>query len=149
MKAEFYPRTDKASLFALGYIAIRSAHSRGSTVDLGIVPSSFSFAPEPDSSHPLKACTAPKGERAEDGTIDFGTGYDCLDVLGNTSNAAVGETARHNRQTLKSYMKGAGFRPYFREWWHFELVNEPFNGDGFDFEVSAPPSSGEKPTPRH
>jgi zinc D-Ala-D-Ala dipeptidase len=143
MKAEFYPRTDKQSLFALGYIAIRSAHSRGSAVDLGIVPSDSSLAPPPNPAHALKPCTAPKGERAEDGTIDFGTGYDCLDVLGNTSNAAVGEMARHNRQTLKAYMKGAGFRPYFREWWHFELVDEPFHGDGFDFEVTAPPSSGE------
>jgi D-alanyl-D-alanine dipeptidase len=149
MKAEFYPRTDKRKLFDLGYIATRSAHSRGSTVDLGIVPADFSSVPPPDPSQPLKACTSPKGERFEDGTIDFGTGYDCLDVLGNTSNASVGETARHNRQTLKSYMKGAGFRPYAREWWHFELVNEPFNGDGFDFEVTASPSSGEKPTPPH
>jgi D-alanyl-D-alanine dipeptidase len=146
MKAEFYPRTDKAMLFALGYIARRSAHSRGSTVDLGIVPSAFSSAPPPDPSRPLKACTSSKGERFEDGTIDLGTGYDCLDVLANTSNALVGETALHNRQTLKSYMKAAGFRPYAREWWHFELIDEPFNRDGFDFEVSAPPSSNEGST---
>jgi zinc D-Ala-D-Ala dipeptidase len=148
MKAEFYPHTNKASLFALGYIAIRSAHSRGSTVDLGIVPSEVSSAPPPNPSQALKPCTAPKGERFEDGTIDFGTGYDCLDLLGST-NASVGETARHNRQTLKSYMKGAGFRSYFREWWHFELVDEPFHGDGFDFEVTASPSSSEKPAPPH
>jgi D-alanyl-D-alanine dipeptidase len=145
MKAEFYPRTDKEKLFALGYLASRSAHSRGSTVDLGIVPSTFSSAPPPNLSQPLKACTLPKGERFEDGTIDFGTGYDCLDVLGNTSNTHVGGIALRNRQTLKSYMKGAGFRPYAREWWHFELVNEPFNRHGFDFEVSAPPSSNERP----
>src|SRR3984957_4423104 len=109
MKAEFYPRTDKAMLFALGYIARRSAHSRGSTVDLGIVPSAFSSAPPPDPSRPLKACTSPKGERFEDGTIDLGTGYDCLDVLANSSNPLVGGIAQHNRQTLKSYMKAAGF----------------------------------------
>jgi D-alanyl-D-alanine dipeptidase len=136
MKTEFYPRTDKAKLFALGYLARRSAHSRGSTVDLGIVPSAVSVAPQPDPAPSLAACTAPKGERFEDGTIDFGTGYDCLDVLGNTSNPLVSGIARHNRQTLKSYMQAAGFRPYAREWWHFELVNEPFNRDGFDFEVS-------------
>jgi D-alanyl-D-alanine dipeptidase len=147
MKAEFYPRTDKQKLFALGYLAMRSAHSRGSTVDLGIVPISFSFSPP----HPLpdlktlKSCTLPKGERFEDGTIDFGTGYDCLDVLGSTSNASAGEVARRNRQTLKSYMVKAGFRPYAREWWHFELINEPFNR-GFDFDVSASPSSTEQPT---
>ena len=47
MKAEFYPRTDKEKLFALGYLAKRSAHSRGSTVDLGIVPTASSFVPMP------------------------------------------------------------------------------------------------------
>jgi D-alanyl-D-alanine dipeptidase len=138
MKAEFYPRTDKTKLFALGYIARRSAHSRGSTVDLGIVPADFSSAPPPDPAQPLKACTSAKGERFEDGTIDFGTGYDCLDALANTSNADVGAIARRNRQTLKSAMQDAGFRPYFREWWHFQLNNEPFDR-GFDFEVSARP----------
>ena len=145
MKAEFYPRTDKQRLFALGYLAIRSAHSRGSTVDLGIVPSTFSLAPPPGPLQLLKPCIAPKSERFEDGTLDFGTGHDCLDVFANTSNADVGGIARRNRQTLKSYMKGAGFRPYAREWWHFELVNEPFS-NGFDFEVSASPSQSARPT---
>jgi D-alanyl-D-alanine dipeptidase len=144
MKAEFYPRTDKEELFALGYLAKRSAHSRGSTVDLGIVPAGSPVAPPPSPSQPLKSCTSPKGERFEDGTIDFGTGYDCLDVLANTSSALIPEVAQRNRQTLKSYMEGAGFRPYAKEWWHFELVNEPFH-EGFDFEVSASPSSNERP----
>ena len=144
MKAEFYPRADKEELFALGYLAKRSAHSRGSTVDLGIVPAGSPVTPPPSPSQPLKSCTSSKGERFEDGTIDFGTGYDCLDVLANTSSALVGEVAQRNRQTLKSYMEGAGFRPYAKEWWHFELVDEPFH-DGFDFEVSASPSSHERP----
>jgi D-alanyl-D-alanine dipeptidase len=147
-KAEFYPRTDKAQLFALGYLARRSAHSRGSTVDLGIVPATVSSAP-PNPSVPLKACTLPKGARFEDGTIDLGTGYDCLDVLANTSNALVGAPARHNRQTLKSYMQRVGFRPNPREWWHFELINAPFNGEAFDFEVSASPSSDQTPARQH
>ncbi len=146
MKTEFYPRTDKEKLFALEYLAKPSAHSRGSTVDLAIVPTAFSSAPPPNPSQSLKACTSPKGERFEDGTIDFGTGYDCLDVLANTSNARAGGTALRNRQTLRSYMQGAGFRPYAREWWHFELINEPFHRGGFDFEVSASPSSTERPT---
>jgi D-alanyl-D-alanine dipeptidase len=144
MKAEFYPRADKERLFALGYLARRSAHSRGSTVDLGIVRAASSSAPRPIPSQPLKPCTSPKGERFEDGTIDFGTGYDCLDVLAKTSSPLVGEVARYNRQILKSYMEKAGFRPYAREWWHFELVDEPFH-HGFDFEVSASPSSKERP----
>ena len=140
MKTEFYPSTDKQSLFALGYLAARSAHSRGSTVDLGIVPSAFSIAPQPGPPPSLKPCTAPRDERFEDGTIDFGTGYDCLDVLGGTSNSRVGAVASANRQMLKAAMREAGFRPYFREWWHFELVNEPFN-NGFDFEVSPSPNT--------
>ena len=37
MKAEFYPRVDKSVLFADGYIAERSGHSRGSTMDLTLV----------------------------------------------------------------------------------------------------------------
>ena len=144
MKAEFYPRTDKQKLFALGYLATRSRHPQGSTVDLGLVPSTFSWPPKPAPLPALKACNLPKGERFEDGTIDLGTGYDCLDVAGNTSNASVGEVALRNRQTLKSTMQRAGFRPYAREWWHFELVDEPFH-QGFDFEISAPPSSNQRP----
>ena len=38
MKPEFYPDVDKRTLFRDGYIASRSGHSRGSTVDLTIVP---------------------------------------------------------------------------------------------------------------
>jgi zinc D-Ala-D-Ala dipeptidase len=141
MKAEFYPRTDKKRLFDLGYLAKRSAHSRGSAVDLGIVPTAISSVPPPSPPGSLKACTSPKGERLEDGTIDFGTGYDCLDALGNTSNRLAGRIALHNRQTLRFYMKAAGFRPYAKEWWHFELINEPFSRDGFDFEITASPIS--------
>jgi D-alanyl-D-alanine dipeptidase len=36
-KADFYPDVDKRDLFRLGYIAPRSGHSRGSTVDLTLV----------------------------------------------------------------------------------------------------------------
>src|SRR5450631_2383509 len=61
MKAEFYPRADKEKLFALGYLAKRSAHSRGSTVDLGIVRTASSFAPSPNPL-PLKACTSQRRE---------------------------------------------------------------------------------------
>jgi D-alanyl-D-alanine dipeptidase len=140
MKTEFYPRTNKGDLFALGYLARPSAHSRGSTVDVAIVPTAFSSAPPPNPSELPKPCTSPKSQRVEDGTIDFGTGYDCLDVLAHTSNARAGDTALRNRQTLRSYMQGAGFRPYPREWWHFVLVNEPFYLSGFDFEISASPT---------
>jgi D-alanyl-D-alanine dipeptidase len=137
MKGEFFPNTDKSQLFALGYLATRSAHSRGSTVDLGIVPSSLLAVPTYDPSAPLKPCTALKGERFEDGTIDLGTGYDCLDVLASTLNPSVGKTALSNRTMLQQLMRRAGFRPYSREWWHFELVDEPFPQESFDFPVVA------------
>jgi D-alanyl-D-alanine dipeptidase len=136
MKAEFYPRTDKRDLFAQGYLAPRSAHSRGSTLDLGLLPRGAVAAPPPDPSQKLGACTLPKGERHEDGTIDLGTGYDCLDALAAT-NATVGAAALRNRQMLKAAMRAAGFRGYFREWWHFEFIDAPFH-HGFDFEVVAP-----------
>ncbi len=114
MKAEFYPRTDKQKLFALGYLATRSAHSRGSTVDLGIVPADFSSAAPPNLPQPLKACTAPKGDRFEDGTIDFGTGYDCLDVLGSIERCCWRDRAtkpsnaeiRHAGSRLSSLFQG-------------------------------------------
>ena len=104
-------------------------------MDLGIVPHDVTSASKREPSQPLKPCTAPKGERFEDGTIDLGTGPDCLDALAGTSNALVGAAARANRQMLKSAMREAGFRGYFREWWHFEFINGPF-ADGFDFEVA-------------
>src|SRR5688572_8088384 len=37
MKPEFYPQVDKTRLFEDGYIAEKSGHSRGSTIDLTIV----------------------------------------------------------------------------------------------------------------
>ena len=48
---------------------------------------------------------------SDDGTIDLGTGYDCLDALAAPSNALVGAVARRDRQLLKSTMQAAGFRP--------------------------------------
>jgi D-alanyl-D-alanine dipeptidase len=62
-------------------------------------------------------------------------------VLGSTAKASG--IALQNRQTLKSYMEAAGFRPYAKEWWHFELIKEPFS-QGFDFEVTAAPSNGRR-----
>ena len=37
MKPYYYPTVDKSDLFKLGYIAEKSAHSRGAAVDLTIV----------------------------------------------------------------------------------------------------------------
>ena len=134
MKAEFYPRTDKSEFFSLGYLASKSAHSRGSTVDLGIVDLEAA-APTFGAGDQLVACTRPKGERFEDGSLDFGTGYDCLDVLAGTQGESLGDTVLKNRQALRERMMAAGFKPYAKEWWHFELTAEPFPDRRFDFPV--------------
>lgn len=136
MKGEFFPRVDKSRLFALGYLAKRSRHSRGSTVDLAIVPTALKAAPQYQKGTRQSPCFAPKGERFEDGTLDFGTGQDCLDVTSSFSNTEVGKVARDNRSLLRDAMISAGFQPYEKEWWHFELKNEPFKTE-FDFPVIA------------
>jgi D-alanyl-D-alanine dipeptidase len=136
MKAEFFPNTDKANFFQQGYLATRSAHSRGSTVDLGVVPSSVRDLPKFDPAAPLKSCTAPKGQRFEDGTIDFGTEHDCLDPQASTISPNIPKEAQANRLLLRAAMERAGFRPYSKEWWHFELTEEPFQ-HAFDFPVVA------------
>jgi D-alanyl-D-alanine dipeptidase len=141
MKAEFFPNTNKAQLFALGYLASRSAHSRGSTVDLGIVPADLPALPAYDPTTPLKSCTAARAERFEDGTIDLGTGQDCLDPLASPSSPNVTGEATSNRKLLQQSMRRFGFNPYSREWWHFELADEPFPRQNFDFPIVARGSS--------
>jgi len=136
LKAEFFPNTDKASLFASGYIAARSAHSRGSAVDLGLAPKDASPAAF-DPAASLAPCTAPKNKRFQDGALDMGTGYDCLDSSANIGNAKLHHEAEKNRTRLSKAMMAAGFKPYEKEWWHFELRNEPFRGRSFDFPVEA------------
>jgi D-alanyl-D-alanine dipeptidase len=134
MKAEFYPRIDKSQIFQLGYLSTRSAHSRGSTVDLGIMPMGAA-APRFDPAAKLVSCVPGKSERYADGALDFGTGYDCMDELSATTHPAVGPQARKNRLMLRDLMVGAGFKPYRREWWHFELIDEPFPQQSFDFPI--------------
>jgi D-alanyl-D-alanine dipeptidase len=137
MKAEFFPRTNKNEFFARGYLSSHSTHSRGSTVDLGIVPSAVRALPTFDAAIPLVPCTAPKGVRFDDGTIDFGTGYDCLDALARTNNPDVSKEAQLNRLLLQHVMQRHGFRPYSREWWHFKLSDDPFPERSFDFPIVA------------
>jgi zinc D-Ala-D-Ala dipeptidase len=135
MKAEFYPDIDKGRLFELGYIAERSGHSRGSTVDLTLIP-----LPAPPQAvyrdgDPLVRCTAPEGERFGDNTLDMGTGYDCFSELSHTANPAVGPVALRNRQLLESVMEKHGFANYAQEWWHFTLREEPYPQTYFDVPV--------------
>ncbi|MFN0023610.1 MAG: M15 family metallopeptidase [Parvularculaceae bacterium] len=104
-KAAYYPNTEKPALFADGYIAEKSGHSRASTIDLTI-----------------------------DG-LDMGSPFDFFDLLSNTTDPRPGDAARANRMLLRLLMAKHGFRPYDLEWWHFTLKDEPYPDRYFDWPV--------------
>jgi zinc D-Ala-D-Ala dipeptidase len=136
MKPEFYPRVDKSRLFADGYIAERSGHSRGSTVDLTLVRLPARAQPRWRPSMGLVDCAAPYAERFPDNTVDMGTGFDCFDTLSHTLDPRIQGEARENRLLLRRTLEEAGFRNYEFEWWHYTLRDEPFPETFFDFPVS-------------
>jgi D-alanyl-D-alanine dipeptidase len=111
MKPEFYPELDKNELMPKGYIAERSGHSRGSTVDLTLV-------------------TLPA--RIE---IYMGTGFDFFSKRSWPNDPEQPTEARANRLLLSSVMQLHGFIPYPYEWWHFTLADEPYPNTYFDFPV--------------
>jgi D-alanyl-D-alanine dipeptidase len=121
----WYPRTKRSDLIAEGYIASHSGHSRGSTVDLALTPvdAAKPAAPDPD-------CGAEKT-----GTVEFGTGFDCLDPRSRTVFAPLAPEAIANRKKLLAAMQAKGFRNYSREWWHFTLTSEPVQKQEFDFPI--------------
>lgn len=111
MKAEFYPAVDKRDLLRLGYIAARSAHSRGSTIDLTLV-------------------------RSADGReVDMGTPFDWFgpESAPGWRRLTAGQSA--GRRHLRGAMIRAGFAPYPQEWWHFTLRGEPYPNTSFDLPV--------------
>ncbi|MGW0520872.1 M15 family metallopeptidase [Crossiella sp. NPDC003009] len=136
MKAEFYPNVAKDRLFADGYIAEKSGHSRGSTVDLTLVKLPVRAQRPYRPGEPLTPCFAPVGTRFPDNTVDMGTGYDCFDPLSHTDNPAITGPARVHRDLLRGTLASAGFRNLAEEWWHFTLNDEPFPGTYFDFPVA-------------
>ncbi|MEU7191733.1 M15 family metallopeptidase [Streptomyces sp. NPDC045369] len=142
MKGEFYPRVDKSALFRDGYIAEKSGHSRGSTVDLTLVrlpgPPTRPYIP----GEPLTRCYAPQKERFPDNSLDMGTGFDCFDTLAHTLDPRVQGRQRANRLLLKQGLERAGFRNYDKEWWHYTFTPETFPDTYFDFPVSRRSLSG-------
>ena len=112
MKQRYYPAVDKEHLFRDGYIAERSGHSRGSTVDLTII------------------------NLASNEELDMGTGWDFFDVLSWPSSTRVAAAQAANRMRLRTIMLENGFRPLQEEWWHFTLENEPFPDRYFEFEIT-------------
>ena len=135
MKREFYPNVDKKDLFEEGYIAARSSHSRGSTVDLTIVPLPVPYQPEYSENMGLCECYEPIYKRFPDNSINMGTGFDCFHELAATERRDLRLNVRINRLLLKTLMEKHGFRNYSAEWWHYTLIDEPYPDTYFDFVV--------------
>ena len=134
-KNEFYPTVDKTNLFKDGYIAAKSSHSRGSTVDLTIVPVPVPVQEDYAPGQMLHACFIPFDKRFKDNSIDMGTGFDCFHELSHTANRNVELQQRINRMLLKTLMEKHGFKNLYLEWWHFTLKDEPFPDTYFDFKI--------------
>ncbi len=112
MKEFFYPKLEKQELFKEGYIASKSSHSRGSTVDLTL----FDMKTGKD--------------------LDMGSPFDLFDDISHPDSRLVTRDQYENRMILGKAMTDSGFAPIEQEWWHFTLENEPFPETYFDFPVS-------------
>lgn len=113
MKQIYYPRVDKQDLFRDGYIADKSGHSRGSTLDLTLI--STDLLPETE--------------------LDMGSGFDFFGQESWPDNPHITAAQRSHRMLLQVLMKKHGFEPYDKEWWHFKLTDEPFPSTWFNFPV--------------
>ena len=110
MKFHYYPEVRKSELFKLGYIASKSGHTRGSTVDLTVAD-------------------------LMGNELDMCTSCDFFSQKSWPSNKEISIGAQANRGLLRKIMIQNGFVPYEAEWWHFTLVNEPFPDTYFDFVI--------------
>ncbi len=130
MKPYFYPDLDKSVLFEQGYIAAKSGHTRGSTVDLTLfdmktereldMGGTFDwFGPE---SHP-DFCGDPE------------TGTYTGDNSKSPAHRSITAEQFANRMILRKAMLSHGFKPVDTEWWHFTLKDEPFPDRYFTFPV--------------
>ena len=118
MQAYFYPETEKSALFSQGYIAERSGHSRGSTVDLTLF------------------------ELRTGREADMGGTFDYFGARSHADYSGISAEQSAMRALLRDVMVRHGFRPYAGEWWHFTLENEPYPDTYFTFPVSAASLAG-------
>jgi D-alanyl-D-alanine dipeptidase len=111
-KPRHYPNIDRVEMFAQGYVAAKSGHTRGSTVDLTL----YHLA---------------TGELAA-----MGGGHDLMDSVSHHGAGGIDPAEQENRKALCSIMETSGFRPYDCEWWHYTLEDEPYPDTYFDFPVA-------------
>lgn len=110
-KSQYYPNISKSQLFADGYIAAKSGHSRGSAVDLTLL------------------------EIESGNELDMGSPWDFFDPISWVENNQITDQQRANRKLLASVMIIHGFKPLKEEWWHFSFTEEPFPETYFDFPI--------------
>lgn len=111
-KQEYYPQLNKKNLVLQGYIAEKSGHSRGSTLDLSLV----------------YQAGEKKGQE-----VDMGGEWDFFGKRSNYDFSEISLRQKENRALLQKIMIKYGFLPYAKEWWHFTLSEEPFPNTYFDF----------------
>lgn len=129
-KRFYAPDVPPNRLFALGYIAHKSGHSRGGTVDLGLaeIGADVTVGPIPETGD----C---RDTAATLGVLDMGTSFDCFDQRSWVGAKGLSKVQRQNRKRLTDAMISAGFQPYRKEWWHFSLPAGD-SGTAFDFPVN-------------
>ena len=134
MKEHYYPRINKADVHTLGYIAKRSTHSRGSTVDLTLIEKEKTLMP----SNPVKRTLTDGFEFTflDDGTLDMGAHFDLFDEASWHDSPLIEEKYSKWRNYLRDVMVMYNFKPYSKEWWHYTLELEPFPETYFDFSVA-------------
>ena len=128
-KSAYYPAVPKQELFQRGYIAEKSGHSRGSTVDLTLVVLDG-----------LRASKAVRGPLADGQEVDMGSPFDLFDARSHTDNPHLSPDVQHNRHWLRALLAQQGFRNLPEEWWHYTLNHEPYPDSYFDFAVRAAPA---------
>lgn len=128
----FHPGIARGDLVARGYIAANSSHSRGSTVDVGLIRAGEAALPTPADAGP---CDGPLAIRPRESSLDLGTSFDCFSEKSARDHPGISAEARRNRAALAAAMAAEGFRGYGKEWWHFTLAKEPFPGTAFDFAI--------------
>lgn len=127
----YFPNVPAEELFEQGYIAERSGHSRGSTIDLTIVKLPYQ-APEDFEYN----CLDPEGYKLRGSELNMGTAYDCFDERSHTFNPETDEEILENRRMLVKVMEEEGFVNYSKEWWHFTYKPEEFPETYFNLSVN-------------